>query len=93
MFTRGRYMRTGKGRVQVEARDVTVSIGGVRVSPRDIVIADANGVVVVPRAQARKIAEHAREIARAESEMCEQIDQGKTMGEAWAHFASRSQPR
>jgi regulator of RNase E activity RraA len=45
MFTAGRFMRTGKDRVQVEAVNGTVAIGTVRVSARDIVVADANGVV------------------------------------------------
>jgi regulator of RNase E activity RraA len=90
LYTRGQFMRSGKGRLQVEASNVPVSIGGARVSPRDIVIADVNGVVVVPRGHARNVADVAWEIARAESQMHDQIDQGKTMKEAWAHFASRA---
>ncbi|ROZ78391.1 RraA family protein [Ramlibacter sp. WS9] len=54
LFIRGRYMRMGKDRVQVEAVNVPVAIGTVRVCPGDIVVADANGVVIVPRARARE---------------------------------------
>lgn len=82
MFTRGRFMRTGKDRVQVEAINVTVSIGGARVSPRDIVIADANGVVVVPRARAREVAETARVIEAVESRIREAISGGKSLRQA-----------
>ena len=53
-----------------------------RVCPRDIVIADANGVVVVPRARAREVAETARKIEQVEANIRAQLDQGKTLREA-----------
>lgn len=82
MFSKGRFMRTGKDRVQVEAVNGTVSIGTARVSARDIVVADANGVVVVPRGHAREVAELARKIETVEAEIRNQIAQGKTLSEA-----------
>jgi regulator of RNase E activity RraA len=87
LFTRGRFMRTGKDRVQVEATQVPVSIGMARVCPRDIVVADANGVVVVPRAQAREVAATARAIEQVEASIRSQIAQGKTLKEARAALA------
>lgn len=84
MFSAGRFMRTGKDRVQVESVNATVAIGTVRVQARDIVVADANGVVIVPRARAREVAEAARRIEEIESRIREQIAQGKTLGEARA---------
>ncbi|MBF5004748.1 RraA family protein [Diaphorobacter caeni] len=82
MFSAGRFMRTGKDRVQVESVNTTVAIGTVRVASRDIVVADANGVVIVPRGRAREVAEKARRIEEVESRIREQISQGKTLGEA-----------
>lgn len=84
LFTAGRFMRTGKDRVQVESVNTTVGIGTVRVAARDIVVADANGVVVVPRGRAREVAETARRIEEVESRIREQIAQGKSLGEARA---------
>ncbi|WP_321816391.1 MULTISPECIES: RraA family protein [unclassified Paraburkholderia] len=84
LFTAGRFMRTGKDRVQVEAVNGTVAIGTVRVMARDIVVADANGVVIVPRARAREVAETARAIEATEARIREAIAQGKTLGEARA---------
>lgn len=75
-------MRTGKDRVQVEAVNVTVSVGQARVSPRDVVVADANGVVVVPRGRAREVAELARTIEAVEAQIRQQIEQGKSLKEA-----------
>lgn len=82
MFTAGRFMRTGKDRVQVECVNATVSIGTVRVAPRDIVVADANGVVIVPRARAREVAETARRIEEVETQIRERIAAGATIREA-----------
>ena len=84
LFTRGRFMRTGKDRVEVAAVNEPVSVGTARVCARDIVVADANGVVVVPRARARDVAEAARRIKATESRIREQIVAGKTLGEARA---------
>lgn len=82
LFTKGRFMRTGKDRVEVESVNTPVSIGTARVVARDIVVADANGVVVVPRGRAREVAELARKIEGVESEIRAQIAKGKTLGQA-----------
>ncbi|KAH1368814.1 hypothetical protein KXW30_001365 [Aspergillus fumigatus] len=82
LFTTGRWMRTGKDRVQVGAVNEPVGIGKVRVNPRDIVVADANGVVVVPRDRARKVAEVARKIEKSEECIRDLIANGATLAEA-----------
>lgn len=84
IFSQGRYMRTGKDRVQVDAVNIPVTIGTVRTCPRDIVVADANGVVIVPRARAREVAETARKIEEAETLIRNQIAAGKSIKEARA---------
>lgn len=84
MFSAGRFMRTGKDRVEVESVNSTVAVGTVRVAARDIVVADANGVVIVPRGRAREVAETARRIEEVEARIREQIAQGRTLGEARA---------
>lgn len=84
LFTRGRFMRTGKDRVEVVAQNQPVSIGGARVCARDIVVADANGVVVVPRERATDVAECARRIDAIEAQIREQIANGKTLKQARA---------
>ncbi|AXV84279.1 RraA family protein [Ralstonia solanacearum] len=81
LFTRGRFMRTGKDRVQVEAVNGTVSIGTARVVARDIVIADANGVVVVPRERAAEVAWVASQIEQVEAGIRAHIASGKSLCE------------
>ena len=79
MFTRGRYMRTGKDRVEVLSVNQPVAISETRVCARDIVVADANGVLVVPRARAAEVAQVARQIEAVESQIRAQIEAGKTL--------------
>ena len=84
IFSKGRFMRTGKDRVQVQSVNQPVSIGSARVCDRDIVVADANGVVIVPRARAAEVAACARQIETVEAEIRALIAQGKTLKEARA---------
>jgi regulator of RNase E activity RraA len=86
LFTQGRFMRTGKDRVQVEAVNGTVSIGTARVCSRDIVVADANGVVVVPRERAAEVAALARHIESVEARIRAQLAAGKTLAVARAEL-------
>jgi regulator of RNase E activity RraA len=84
LFSKGRFMRTGKDRVQVEAINIPISIGMVRVCPRDIVVADANGVVILPHGRAREVAAIGKQIEAVEATIRAQISQGKTLKEARA---------
>ena len=93
IFSKGRFMRTGKDRVQVQSVNQPVSIGTARVCARDIVVADANGVVVVPRARAREVATVARQIESVEADIRALIAQGKTLKEARATLGYHSLQR
>lgn len=84
LFTKGRFMRTGKDRVEVEAVNQPVSIGQARVCARDIVVADANGVVIVPRDRAHEVAACARSIEAVEARIRALLDEGKSLREARA---------
>ncbi|MFP3517703.1 RraA family protein [Pseudomonas sp. SIMBA_077] len=90
LFSKGRFMRTGKDRVEVVAVNQPVSVGTARVCARDIVVADANGVVIVPRARARDVAEIARRIEHVETQIREQIATGKSLKDARADLGYHS---
>lgn len=47
LYTRGRFMRTGKDRVELAETGGVVNIGGVRVRRGDWVVGDADGLVIV----------------------------------------------
>ncbi len=60
MMNRGRGIRPGRN--EIESVQQPVSIGGVLIKPGDVVVADGDGVIVVPRRYAKPVAEYAREI-------------------------------
>ncbi len=62
----GRGIRPGRN--ELESINRPVSIGGVLVCPGDVVVADGDGVVVVPRAVAEQVALHARKIVDGDKE-------------------------
>lgn len=82
IFSAGRFMRTGKDRVEVASVNTPVAIGTVRVAAEDIVVADASGVVIVPREHAERVAQVAHEIENVESKIRESIAQGDSIREA-----------
>src|SRR5687768_2965333 len=66
IYSRGRFMRTGKDRVEVESMGQPVSLGDVQVRQGDILVGDADGIVVVPRSREDEVLETARSIEEAE---------------------------
>lgn len=82
IYSRGHWMRTGKDRVQVEATQVPVNIGDVRVAPGDLIRGDADGVVVIAREHEDKVLAAAEEIQRAEDAIRESVRKGMSLREA-----------
>jgi len=61
--------------------NVVVQCAGVAVSPGDILIADGNGVVVVPKDEGAVILEKAQRLLSTEHLLLEKIKAGATIGE------------
>lgn len=57
---KGRGIRPGRN--EIESVNRPIAIGGVLVCPGDVIVADGDGVVVVPRAVAAQVAAYASEI-------------------------------
>ncbi|MCB0688219.1 MAG: RraA family protein [Saprospiraceae bacterium] len=55
---RGRGIRPGRN--EIESVQKTVQVGGVQINPGDVVVADGDGVIVVPRKYAKRVAEAAQ---------------------------------
>jgi 4-hydroxy-4-methyl-2-oxoglutarate aldolase len=72
---------TARGRVVERAWNIPVDIAGVPVSPGDLVIADASGVVFFSAAHAEQVLTTAEAIAAKERAMVERIRAGHAMAD------------
>jgi regulator of RNase E activity RraA len=79
-------MRTGKDRVQLDATNIPVSIGGVRVAPGDLIRGDADGVVVIPRADEERVLAAAEEIEMVEERIRTAVRGGMRLTDARKQF-------
>jgi regulator of RNase E activity RraA len=82
IYSRGSWMRTGKGRIQLAGLQVPVQIGGVTVYPGDLMRGDADGVVVIPQALQEQVLGIAEEITHKENTVRAAIRSGMRMDEA-----------
>lgn len=86
IFTKGNYMVTGKDRVECKAIGEPVSICDVIVKKGDLIMADDNGVLVIPYEKAADVLSAAKEIDDAESKIVDAIRQGCPLAEARLKF-------
>ncbi len=81
IFSRGRFMRTGKDRVQVAGLNVPASLGDVQVKPGDLLVGSDDGIVVVPREKEEEVLSVAQSIAEAEDRILSEALKGTRLDE------------
>jgi 4-hydroxy-4-methyl-2-oxoglutarate aldolase len=86
VFARGTSPYDSKDRQRVIDLDVPVEIDGVAFAPGDLVVADADGVVVVPRRVEAAVVRRAWEKVHAEDQVRDAIRGGMTAADAFARF-------
>ena len=86
IYSAGRFMRTGKERVEVVASGGPVNIGGVQVRAGDVLIGDDDGVVIVPAERAAEVARIARSISDVEDRILAAALEGGSLREARRQF-------
>lgn len=82
IYTKGKYMVTGKERVQVDAVNIPVAISGVQVRPGDLIIGDESGVVCVPAEKAEEVLGIAKHIEETEQKIIAEVKNGSTLKNA-----------
>lgn len=86
VYARSKSPRTAVGHYATVDRNIPVECAGVTVRPGDIIVADEDGVVVVPHDQADAVLKRALEIDASERGMYPFIRQYKSLQEAIAKF-------
>ncbi|WP_409463090.1 RraA family protein [Amycolatopsis sp. GA6-003] len=86
IYSRGRFMRTGKDRVEVAEERGPVTIGGVTVRHGDILLGDSDGVVAIPRDCEDDVLEVAEMIRAREEAILAAALGGATIAEARAKY-------
>ena len=90
LFSLGIYMRTGKGRVGLRAVQEPTTFRGVEISPGDIVVGDADGIVVVPNAITQEVWDLACKVEETEDRIRRSIINGETLTAARSRFGYHS---
>lgn len=75
-----------RGRGQVVDYNVPVECGGVLVSPRDLIVADYDGVVVIPTHLLQKVLERAREKTFKENHSRAELEKGAYLADVYAKY-------
>lgn len=86
IYSRGRFMRTGKDRVEVAEEQGPVTIGGVTVRPGDILLGDSDGVVAIPQDCEAEVLEVAERIHSREESILAAALGGASIAEARARY-------
>jgi 4-hydroxy-4-methyl-2-oxoglutarate aldolase len=86
VFSRGRHPSDMLYHREIVAVNAPVHCGGVYVEPGDLVIADIDGVVVVPRAVIGEVVVEAGRKAGLEDEVRAALREGTTAAEAFRRF-------
>ncbi|ATY14060.1 diguanylate cyclase [Amycolatopsis sp. AA4] len=86
IYSRGRFMRTGKDRVEVAEERGPVTIGGVTVRHGDILLGDSDGVAAIPQDCEDDVLEVAEMIQAREEAILAAALGGATIAEARAKY-------
>jgi 4-hydroxy-4-methyl-2-oxoglutarate aldolase len=76
VYARGAVPMTARGRVVQESFNQEIQFAGVQCHPRDLVIADGSGVVIVPKEKEAEVVAAAEAIYQKEQEMAAGIRKG-----------------
>jgi regulator of RNase E activity RraA len=86
VFSRSASPGTTLGRFKTLGSNIPVVCGGITVNPGDIIVADIDGVVVVPQALAAEVLKMSQEIDKRELEQAKLIVQARSLKEGLAKY-------
>jgi 4-hydroxy-4-methyl-2-oxoglutarate aldolase len=86
VFCRGIHPADSLGRLDVAAHDVRITCGGVGVDPGDLILADHDGIVVVPQEIAEEALRLAEEKVSGENLVRKALQEGMSTTEAFKKY-------
>jgi regulator of RNase E activity RraA len=86
VFCCGTHPADSMGRLDVVAHDVPITCGDVAVNPHDLVLADDDGIVVVPRAIILRVLDSAEQKVRGENLIRIKLAEGMSVTEAFRRY-------
>jgi regulator of RNase E activity RraA len=86
VFSRGVVPSTSINHYRFAGANIAVTCAGARVNPNDIIVADEDGVAVVPRAHAAEILKRAQDLDNTEHSMVPFIEKFRSIRDAVAKF-------
>jgi regulator of RNase E activity RraA len=86
VFARGVVPSTSINHYRFVGMNIPVTCGGVRVNPGDIIAADEDGVVAIPKARAGDVLKKAQDLDNTEHSMIPFIEKYRSISEAVAKF-------
>jgi regulator of RNase E activity RraA len=86
VFSRGVAPSTTINHYRFVGKNIPVTCAGVPVRPSDIVVADMDGVVVVPKEKAAEVLKRAQQLDDTEHSMLPFIEKYKSIRQAVAKF-------
>jgi regulator of RNase E activity RraA len=86
VFCRGIHPADSLGRLDVLGHNVPIVCGGVTIMPGDLILADYDGIAVVPSAIAPKALENAEDKVRGENVVRKALAEGMSCTEAFKRY-------
>lgn len=83
LFGSGRSPISVSGRKEPRESQVQLTIDGVKVCPGDVIFADIDGVVVIPKAMVKALADAADELGKGEAGCRDRILAGEKLQAVW----------
>ncbi len=86
VFSRGRFAQDSSVRTQVVDFRCTIEIENVLINPGDLIFADIDGVLIIPRSLEKKVITESLKKVRTEKIVIEEIKSGMSSTEAFVKY-------
>ncbi|MDR2819666.1 MAG: RraA family protein [Desulfovibrio sp.] len=86
VYAKGTVVATARGRIMEESTNSMIQFGGVQVRPKDVILADKSGVVIIPQEKLEAVLSKAEDFFVKEEAMVAEILAGKSMLEVDAKY-------